>query len=217
MLIIRVVLLLYFVAPARKPIFGILLVWFAYELWQRGIFNNRPLVLNVQPRDVNPAPPQQEPQPAGAAGPVPDAAGAGAANNNIPARDQRRPQPGAQPNPALEHVSTYNLEAEEAMLSGNNAEEPGIWQKAITFVGLLIATIHPAVWDRRRELLRRREGTIRTEEAARRDDTEDENETIAATRAARRAQLIALHERRPRWIQNYVERVVAGEWVEETD
>jgi hypothetical protein len=79
-------------------------------------------------------------------------------------------------------------------------------------------------------VLRQREGRIRTEANAREREPEapsadvngdGENATTEAERIERervarvRAELVAQHARRPRWVQAYVDRVRAGEWVDD--
>ena len=104
-------------------------------------------------------------------------------------------------NVILDNLAIMNLVREEAAIAGvvGTEEEPGLMHKVTTFVGLLVVTMHPAVWDRRRMALLRREGRVRTEVNLR--NTGDEN---GATR----------HERRGKWVQRYFERVIGGDWVD---
>ncbi|KAJ7591201.1 hypothetical protein C8J56DRAFT_934964 [Mycena floridula] len=194
--LLRILLILYFFAPARKPMLGILLLWLVYELWQRGVFNNRPAAEQQRPQ-------QQQQNIQGAAAPAAAAPAAPNAAQNNPARQQAA---GTQMNAVLDTLANYDIQAEEAIMAGTDDQEPRFTHKLITFFGLLTATVHPAVWDRRRALLRRREGRIRTEELVRQAAVE-EGQAVDEARAQRRAQLEAQHARRPQWLQNYVERV----------
>jgi len=232
MLIIRTLLLVYFVSPARKPVFGIVVgAWILYEAWgpvRAAIFG---------PVDRHGPPGVQAglvPRPQG------DGIPAGLGQNGAA---QARPQAQAAaprlPDPATRHinqadaliggVANINIEAEAEALAASGrtgpTEEPVLFQKVTTFLSLLILTLHPAVWNRRRLILRQREGRIRTEANAREREHEapsaDDNEATAAEKTERervarvRAELIAQHARRPRWVQSYVDRVRMGEWVDD--
>ncbi|KAJ7781383.1 hypothetical protein B0H16DRAFT_1498219 [Mycena metata] len=227
LLILRTAVLLYFFAPARKPVFGILIViWMMYEVW-------RPIREGLQrgwaraaEQGNNPNQPQQQQQqrqrnvPAQPAangqanaggqrqGPVPQRPGALAANDI----DQQLAA-------VLDGLANFNIQTEEeAIRRGTPVEEPGFWSKAIAFASLFVTTMHPAVWNRRRAVLRQREGQIRIDANARAAELDEnvEDEQMQA-RIQRRAQLIAQHEQRPRWLRAYMERVVEGGWVDEAD
>lgn len=214
MLILRTTLLLYFVAPTRKPIFGILiLAWMLYEIWQP-IRNNllRQLQQNEQDGRQNGA------QRAGAPG-RPRVALAVPGPNNHPAR--RRGQSRA----LMEVLGNMNVDSEQRVLTEatqENPMEPGLVHKAVTFICLLVTTLHPAIWNQRRAALRSREGIVRTEvnmrNAQPRTDLEDEEARRNEERAeeSRRA-LRERHARRPQWIRRYMERVMDAEWVDDAD
>jgi hypothetical protein len=128
-------------------------------------------------------------------------------------------------------VSKFNTGAEDEALAAAErampAEEPGLIHKVTTFFGLLVLTLHPAVWNRRRAVLRQREGRIKTEANARERAPEtpsveargsEANATADGDMAERdrvRSELFAQHARRPRWVQDYVDRVRRGEWVDD--
>lgn len=116
-------------------------------------------------------------------------------------------------------LANLNIQTEEeAIRRGAPAEEPGLGAKVVAFVALLVTTIHPAVWNRRRAALRQREGQIRMDanaRAAELDETVDDPQ--AQARIQRRAELIAQHAQRPSWLRAYMERVVEGGWVDEAD
>jgi len=216
MLIFRTLLLLYFVAPARKPIFGILiLAWMLYEIWrpirnglirrwQRAVQENQP-PQNAPARQVhNPvAPGPERPQNGPAGGGV-----AGHIDNQAVI--------------VVNALGDMNIATEERILSDTPEAatiEPGIGHKVITFFSLLFTTTHPAVWNRRRVALRQREGRIRMEAGMRNTvpaDTDGE-EAQNETRVQLSAELRAQHARRPRWVRNYMERVVVGDWVDDSD
>jgi len=222
MLVFRTLLLLYFVAPARKPIFGILiLMWMLYEIWQpirNGLRNGWGRIPDNQQRPNNAADMPNVGQPN-----EPQAAGARPAAN-MPLR------PGhvgpatlnLQADAVLDALANMNIEEEERLLNqepGTPTTEPGLAHKAATFFGLLATTLYPAIWNRRRVALRRREGAVRTEASIRNapppTDAEPTSGEAEATR--RREELHTQFNRRPRWIQRYMERVVAEDWVDDSD
>ncbi|KAF8640127.1 hypothetical protein AX17_001363 [Amanita inopinata Kibby_2008] len=247
-LIFRTCLLLYFVAPARKPVFGMLiLAWMLYEIWQpiRNAFHR-----NLQRAAAVDDQRQQNGARAGDNGEINNAGGE---------RQQQRqpqPQPHAQPQPAprpgnvmppraaalnhgnslLDTLANVNLNMEQQTLRlnpGVSLDVPTVGQKLITFVILLVTTTHPAVWNRRRAALRRREGQLRTEAnmrngpdqvadtaaaieegegGARNEPSEGEMRTRQMREHAR-----AEHARRPEWVRKYIERVASPDWVDESD
>lgn len=220
MLVFRTLLLLYFVAPARKPIFGIfILAWMLYEIWQpirNGLIRGWRRALAEDRLRVN----------------------GGARQNQNPGQDA---QPGAQPptNPGgnaatrvdnqaaavLDNLANLNIQAEEQILNqspGTPVAPPSFSHKVVTFLGLIVTTIHPAVWNRRRVALRQREGRVRTEANAREapllpDNAEGDEAAQNESRRQVHAQLRADHAVRPEWLQNYMERVVAADWVDDSD
>ncbi|KXN86386.1 hypothetical protein AN958_10248 [Leucoagaricus sp. SymC.cos] len=216
MLVIRTTLLLYFIAPMRKPIFGLLIIaWMLYEIWQP-IRNNllRQLQQNEQAGHRNGAPAPQAPAQPGLGG---NAIAPGPNNTSA----QRQPHPRA----LMEILGNMNIETERQVLTEatqENAMEPSLGHKVVTFFSLLITTLHPAIWNQRRTALRSREGGARTEvnirNAQRRTDLEDE-EAIRNEDSAEEARrsLRERHARRPRWIQRYIERVIDAEWVDDAD
>ncbi|KAH6915297.1 hypothetical protein BKA70DRAFT_1258594 [Coprinopsis sp. MPI-PUGE-AT-0042] len=256
MLLFRAVLLLYFVGPAHKPVLGVVvLAWLLYELWQpvRNLViagaGGVPPGLNA---DNNPQPNIQLQPPADLPGPnanIPNVPNDNRAQFPPPA--QNRPAFGAQgPAPGhiefrwefefrfasiLDSLADLNLQAEQQIL--NQADqvptpEPTLGHKVLSFLGLFIGTLHPALWNRRRAALRRREGPIRTEANSRQrpDPTPEEATEEQGDDEARAAQQIennqamqardelrAKHARRPQWVQRYIERVVAEEWVDDLD
>ena len=224
MLVFRTTLLMYFVSPTRKPIFGLLIIaWMLYEIWQpiRNALRNG-LGRNPQADADNNRPdargPQNPVEPNGnngaqVAAPRPiDNANANAA---VPGRALSLD---AQVNVIFDTLANINIQEEEGILreaSGVPTVEPGFGHKIGTFLALLMTTLHPAIWNRRRVALRRREGTIRTEANMRNSVPAEEGETEAGGRI--REELRAQFNRRPGWIQRYIERVVAEDWVDDSD
>ncbi|EMD40612.1 hypothetical protein CERSUDRAFT_148805 [Gelatoporia subvermispora B] len=219
MLVFRTLLMMYLFSPSKRPVFSLMLsAYIIYEAW--GAFRA------VMGGDRDRA------QPAG-----------GAAANA--ARDAAQPNGNAQPGQQgpraarqgpggtrgtagrsqldilLHHLSDMNLSSEDTMVdSPAQAPPPGIFHKAKTFVGLLLLTLYPALWDHRRAALRRREGRLRTEanvlQAAEGTGAEGEGEVNADEGRARAlAEAVARHERRPAWVQEYVRRVQTTEWMED--
>jgi hypothetical protein len=107
-------------------------------------------------------------------------------------------------------VANTNLAWEAEVLAARPGvpvpEEPSVGQKAMAFVSLLLMTVHPAVWNARRATLRAREGALRMEAAARERELEGEDDATVTQRQVR-AGVIAMHERRPGWVREYVDRV----------
>ena len=219
MLSIRTFILMYFFSPSKRPVFGILLsLWILYETWGalRAVLGNE--------------------RQGGAAGARAEGGGAEGANNAVrPGAGAAQPQgvPGAEAanQPAtrrhsdflLDFLANMNLRAEDDILNADApvpAPEPSLFLKARSFVGLFVMSLHPAMWDRRRTALRRREGRLRTEANIRESapPAPAEGEELSAqdaSRAQARAQVIARHERRPAWVRSYVDRVQNTEWVDD--
>ncbi|CAA7259556.1 unnamed protein product [Cyclocybe aegerita] len=233
MLIFRTTLLLYFVAPARKPIFGVLiLAWMLYEIWQpirNALLRN---ALNRLPENQRQANNGAEARPG---------QGNQAQQPNIPGAVGARPVAGVPARLPLagrtldqqvavifDNLANMNLADEELILNapaGTPAPEPGLGHKIMTFTSLLVTTLHPAIWNRRRMALRRREGTIRTEADMRNSTpppTDDDGDSTPGQEVNNRAaeirqELQAQYDRRPRWIQQYMQRVVEEDWVDDSD
>lgn len=219
MLVLRTLLLLYFVAPARKPIFAILiLAWMLYEIWQpirngflRGIrraMDNRQhqnaerAARQGQHLAQNAHPAQQPPADAPVAGPI------------VPG------VPGTQAGVLLDTLANMNIEEEQNIINqtpGTVTSQPGLGHKIMSFFGLLITTLHPAIWNRRRVALRRREGVIRTEMSMPTPQEAGENGPAANRASQTQEGLRSQHARQPLWIQRYMERVVAADWVDDSD
>ncbi|KAK2466377.1 hypothetical protein APHAL10511_002019 [Amanita phalloides] len=237
LLVFRTCLLLYFVAPTRKPVFGLLiLVWMLYEIWQpirNAVRRNLQRAAALEGQGIR------------------DNADAGRADGNNPVnvpeggerRDERQQPnvPGpeapliAQPQNAapraaeidggslLDTLGSINLDKEQQILNmtpGTPMEEPIFWHRLVTFLTLLVTTTHPAVWDRRRAALRQREGQLRMEvnlrnrmdEVNQGSDREGDTRRREVGENARRQ-----HGRRPDWVRRYIERVLATDWLDDGD
>jgi len=227
LLVFRTILLLYFVAPTRKPIFIILiLAWMLYEIWQplrNGLVRVRVQRVAVNRNGADPQGPENN------ANNIPAAGVAGgevrpAVNVQGAIDGLRAGQLDFQAGAVLDTLANMNLQSEEATINQAHlvpVAEPSLGHKVLTFFGLLFSTLHPAIWNRRRTGLRRREGVIRTEANMRREPAPrapEEEETEEDRRAAQaRRDLREQHARRPRWVQEYMARVVAEEWVDDSD
>lgn len=226
MLLFRTLLLLYFFAPARKPIFGILILgWMVYEIWQpirNGLRNGWGRMHdNGQHQANNGQNARQGPgAPAPNAPPPPGVRAAHAAPAGAVTLE-------AQAGQIFDTLANLNIEDEQRLLNpgpGGPPAEPTIGHKIVTFLSLFITTLHPAIWNRRRVALRRREGVVRTEANVRNspppsaDNPSDSTPSPVDDEAARRReQLRVQYGLQPRWIQRYLERVVAEDWVDDSD
>ncbi|KAJ3723129.1 hypothetical protein C8R42DRAFT_27215 [Lentinula raphanica] len=257
MLSLRTLLLLYFVAPARKPFFMLLiLAWVGWEIWgwigglaQRAGEQNQGDDLG-RGAQVNNGNMGAGGVPAGAGAPVPPPvpqnAQAPAPNGPRAAVPGINNAPGAAaggPPSIIDTLASFDIAEGETALSSflpeNDLREPGLSRKALSLFVLLIATVHPAIWNRRRALLRAREGRVKVEmnaltEAAQGAAAAAEAGDVAgdfnndgtfafenARRAAHHAEMSARFMRRPSWVRRYMQRVVRGEvegaWVDEMD
>ncbi|KAF9815557.1 hypothetical protein IEO21_04557 [Rhodonia placenta] len=212
MLVFRTILIMYFFSPSKRPLFAFLLsAWILYEAWGaiRAVFG--------RPRDRQRA--NANGQGGGAqpgngqagGGQGRQARGAGAANAN---RSQLQA--------FLTGLSNLNLRGEDMVLNSHiPTRPPSISHKVQTFVGLLLLTLYPAVWDHRRAALRRREGRLRTEAniiaSASQQNVEPGSEGESRQRAEdeSRARALEAHQRRPVWVQDYVQRVQTTDWADD--
>lgn len=234
MLIMRASLIMYFFPPDQTPFFGIIMgIWILYEAWStiRGAL--------VAPRD----PAEHRRDDDGLAqGDGNGGAGAPGANGQG-GRDAVRPLNSTRQraNAILNAVAGVNLREESEILEApGDSPPPTFLHKVKTFASLMIITLIPALWDRRRTELMRREGALRTEmnvintartapsfsgSAAqdRNPSTEGEGENEASEqereelRRAREVKLATIHKhaRRPDWVREYVERAGTMEYYED--
>jgi len=213
MLIIRTLLLVYFFAPSKTPFFGLILgAWITYEAWNAFRVALRPArgqggVAPGQGANGAVPPPNAQPQQGGAPG----------AAASTQTRDHT--------SVVLDTLANINLSFENDALSAapqipDRTSEPTLAHKVQTFVTLLITTVHPALWNRRRTELMRREGRIRTEATVLQSDNGNADGAEGGSaeterRAAAREELRGQQARRPAWIREYVDRVRNAEFSEE--
>ena len=224
-LVLRTFLLLYFVAPAREPVLGILIVaWMLYEFFlpiRNALRRNvqRPAAFEDQQRQNN----------AGRAGDndaanIPGGGRQGQGPEGLGPQAAPAAQPANVPLPRMAGMDTgslfhalaiVNLDAEQQTLNMTPdapMEEPSLWHKVVTFFTLLVTTTNPAMWDIRRAALRRREGQLRTEANLWNRPDEEEGD-----RREVRDNAQAQHRRRPEWVRRYIERVVATDWLDDAE
>jgi len=234
MLAMRATLIMYFFSPGQTPFFGIIMgLWVLYEAWgairaavaatQDPAEHRRDEGLQAR-GDIN----------GGAGVPGPNGQeGQDAARPSDPTRQQM--------NAVLNAVANINLREEsETLEASGDLPPPTFLHKVKAFALLMIVTLIPALWDRRRTELMRREGALRTEmnviTAARAPlsssgsaaqvhnpptQGESENEVSAQEREElRRARELKLatiqkHARRPDWVREYVERAGRTEYYDD--
>lgn len=209
MLIVRASLLLYLVAPTRKPIFAVLIIaWMLYEIWQP-IRNH--LLRHLQENEQDAGQPEAR----------------APAQADAPSPDDLSVELGSHTRGLAENLGNMYLDTDQEVLAHATLENEDpligrrigtrIGQTIGTFIVLAFLTLHPAVWNHRRVALRLREEAVRTEvrngTTLYQTDVEDEDSFIE-----REEQLIQAfqerHFQRPRWIQRYIERVVNNDWDE---
>ncbi|KAA1466258.1 hypothetical protein DENSPDRAFT_831044 [Dentipellis sp. KUC8613] len=226
LLTLRTMFLLYFFSPFQKPLFGFIVgAWLLYETWNTirnalgdPAARNRDRVAqnagnngngngNGQGAGGPPAPNRAaNPQAQGEhRGPVPPPA------SGIPQASGH--------DAFLETLARFNTAEEWDALLSQRPISPrlrSMGHRVLSFFALLVFTVHPAFWNRRRAMLRRREGHVRQERRAREPVAEEGTAEEEVERRERlRAVLITRHTRRPEWVREYIERVLRGDWVEE--
>jgi len=231
MLVMRATLIMYFFSPSQTPFFGVIMgLWVLYEAWGA--------IRAAVAATRDPAEPGQ-----GEDGQVPGGINGGAGvpgPNGQEGQDAARPSDSTreQANVILDAVANINLRGENEMLEvSGDLPPPTFVHTAKTFVSLMIVTLIPALWDRRRTELTRREGSLRTEMevitsaraapsfsgSAAQAPTEGEGESEASaqereeSRRARELKLATIqkHARRPDWVREYVERAGRMEYYED--
>ena len=213
---------MYFFSPDQTPFFGIIMgLWVLYEAWsaiRAAVAATRDPAERRQDEDG-----QVQGDMNGAPGP-----------NGQEGRDAARPSDPTrqQVNAILNGVANINLHRENEIIeASDDLPPPTFFHKVKTFASLMIVTLIPALWDRRRAELMRREGALRTEmnvitaagaapsfsgsAAQTRNpaiEEEGENEVSAQEREeirkARELKLAIIykHAGRADWVREYVER-----------
>lgn len=234
MVLFRTLLLLYFFSPTRKPLLGLCIIaWIIYEMWT----NVRNVVLGPLNRErerlagvaaaaeaARQAPGQGQPggPPATPATPAPPAQ----SDIPMPARNQEAQGPPLPSNSTslLDLLARIGIDTENKSLWPTSSPRtpfspPSLMHKVTTFVSLLVLTLHPEVWNRRRATLRTREGRLRTEanvmerevERLEGQELSEEDKKREETTAVLRVQ----DGRRAPWVKTYIQRVRGGEWVDD--
>ncbi|KIY46601.1 hypothetical protein FISHEDRAFT_46938 [Fistulina hepatica ATCC 64428] len=207
-LIARTLLLLYLFDAGQAPIYGgIILVLMLYEMWS--------LIRNLLTRGPIDARRQQGRNGANAGGAGQNAADDADINDVFGVRLAQR----GENNALVGALAEMNIAADERALfpaEGEVVPEPSFVSKVTNFALLLVGTVYPALWDQRRTALRRREGTLRTEARAR-EEAVEEGEDPNGERARARENIAQVHERRPHWVRDYIDRVVADDWVDNAE
>jgi len=230
MLVMRATLIMYFFSPSQTPFFGIIMgLWILYEAWSAV----RAAVAATQ----DPAEPRRDDDVQGGI----NIGGAGALG--LGGQDAARPSDPTrqQVNVMFDAVANINIREENEMLEASgDLPPPTLFYKVKTFASLMIITLVPALWDRRRGELTKREGALRTEmnvitaasappsssgSAAQVRDrsTEGEGETEVSeeereeSRKAteRKLAIIQKHARRAEWVREYVERAGRMEYYDD--
>ena len=216
-------MILYFFSPSQTPFFGVIMgVWILYEAWSA--------IRAAVAATRDPAEPRRDED-----GQVQDGinggAGAPRPNGQEGQEATRRSNPTrAQANALLGAMANINLREENEMLEASgDLPPPTFVHKVKTFALLMIITLVPALWDRRRTELMRREGGLRTEmnvitAAQARNppaESQDQGEASAQEREeSKRARELKLatiqkHARRPDWVREYVERAGRMEYYDD--
>lgn len=240
MLIFRTVLLIYFFSPTRKPILGLCLIaWIIYEMWTHvRIVILRPLDRaggNGAGLGADDAQARRAADAAPAVAPI------GQDNDHVGDRDPLRPGGRApnteatrdaqqvqgppiprQSNGIVDSLALANIHNENKLLwplqqPTTVPEPPSFLHKVSSFFSLLVVTLHPEVYNRRRATLRQREGRLRTEMNA--GEEAGNNEQMPSEEERRkdafRQQLQTQHAQRAVWVKRYVERARQDDWIEE--
>ncbi|KAG2077568.1 hypothetical protein BDR04DRAFT_1088643 [Suillus decipiens] len=234
MVLFRTLLLLYFFSPTRKPLLGLCIIaWIIYEMWT----NVRNVILGPLNRErerlagvaaaaeaARQAPGQGQPggTPGTPAPPVPPT------QSDIPTPTQNQeaqgPPPLSNSTSLLDLLARIGIDTENKSLWPTSSPRtplppPSLMHKVTTFVSLLVLTLHPEIWNRRRAALRTREGRLRTEanvmerevERSEGQELSEEDKKREETTAVLRVQ----DGRRAPWVKTYIQRVRGGEWVDD--
>ncbi|EJD53803.1 hypothetical protein AURDEDRAFT_110551 [Auricularia subglabra TFB-10046 SS5] len=217
MLAFRASLLLYIFSPSRRPLFAILIAgWVAWEVFAAF-------------RAAMGPPPGAAARAAAAAAAARPAAGA-AVNNGPggapggPAQPQANGVAPGTPDATLlglnrdqdmiARLANIDLAAEAAILApgAGPTPPPPLSLRVKSFFTLLVLSMHPAWWNRRRRALRNREGQLRT---LYRQVDPNEQPPTEQTPGGEQQQREPPPQPPAGWAASYVERVRNTEWVDE--
>jgi hypothetical protein len=152
------------------------------------------------------------------------------AQSDIPAQMQTQngeaqgPPPPSNSTSVLDLLAHIGIDAENMLLWPTSSPRtpqppPSLMHKITIFVSLIVLTLHPDVWNRRRTALRTREGRLRTEANVMEREVERvEGQELSEDDKKRDDMTAALRSqdrRRILWVKTYVQRVRAGEWVDD--
>lgn len=227
-LTIRTTLLLYFFQPARKPLFGLMvLLWVTWEVAGavRGALGGNNGRANVRQNNNRVDNPGNANVPAGAVG------GDGVAAEARPGTNTAtQPAAPTSQEAILNHLAQLNLSNEARFVEPNTTPNPStpppsLAHKIKMFCALCLLTLHPAIWDRRRSALRGREGRVREDARTRearalqrergRIEREENRQGGVETESPPETVEIPPPAPRPFWVAEYVQRVRSGDWVDE--
>ncbi|KAG2146676.1 hypothetical protein DEU56DRAFT_785826 [Suillus clintonianus] len=232
MVFFRTLLLLYFFSPTRKPLLGLCIIaWIIYEMWTNvrnvilGPLNReRERLAGVAAEAARQAPGQG--QPGGPTGTPAPPAPPTQPDILAPAQTQEAqgPPPPSNSTSLLDLLARIGIDTENKSLWPTPPLRtpllpPSLMHKVTTFVSLLVLTLHPEVWNRRRAALRTREGRLRTEanvmerevERVEGQEMSEDDKKREDTTAALRVQ----DGRRALWVKSYIQRVRGGEWADD--
>jgi hypothetical protein len=229
MVFFRTLLLLYFFSPTRKPLLGLCIIaWIVYEMWTNlrnvvlGPLNReRERVAGAAAEAAREAPAQgQAGGPPGTPTPPPQSG----TQAQTQAREAQGPPAPTNSISLLALLAHIGIDAENKLLWPTSPPRtppppPSLMHKFMTFVSLIVLSLHPEVWNRRRAALKTREGRLRTEaNAMEREIERVEGQELSDDDRKRDEMTAALHlqdGRRASWVKTYVQRVRGGEWVDE--
>ncbi|KAG1832984.1 hypothetical protein EV424DRAFT_1312425 [Suillus variegatus] len=235
MVLFRTLLLLYFFSPARKPLLGLCIIaWIIYEMWTNvrnvvlGPFNRERERLAGAAAAAEAA--RQAPGQGQLGGPpaTPAPSTPPPAQSDIPTPAQNQeaqgPPPPSNSTSLLELLARIGIDTENKSLwptssSRTPSSPPSLMHKVTTFVSLLVLTLHPEVWNRRRAALRIREGRLRTEANVMEREVERSEGQELSEEDKKREEMTAVLQvqngRRAPWVKTYIQRVRGGEWVDD--
>lgn len=236
---------MYFFTPAREPTWAAgILAWVSWEIYGQIRQANEEARQRAVGADLAPVPNANGAAAgAGANGP---GAGPGAGAGAAPRLFANRADPMAAlwahgPSNAraraaalalMDRIATYNLDDEDVVL--HPLFRPALPQpirpastlsRIATFLMLFVATLHPAVWDRRRKRLRDREGKVKEVYGAGRALVGGAERTVVPANGPAENEPVpeetgpAVGERRrdglEPWVRAYVEGVLNGDILDE--
>ncbi|KZT39651.1 hypothetical protein SISSUDRAFT_984605 [Sistotremastrum suecicum HHB10207 ss-3] len=211
LLSLRTAFLLYFFSPARKPVIAIAVVfWVLWEMWavvQAAILPERPGNENPNRGLANLNRPANNNNAQGA----PNPAARGLVPNGIPGlTDLAR---NGSTSMVLNTLAELNLVNEDNALFGQSAQarrSPSLFHRAKMFVSLFVLTLHPAIWLRRRNALRVREGRLKNERHEARRNQTDPSQGNGGDQPPNPPL-----PQRPSWTHDYLARTERAEWVDD--